>query len=61
MKKLNANGIKFAGANNMPIDQLGNLADAMGNVHKRGAGAGGAKGKKKRSARKDDETAEEEL
>ena len=61
MKKLNANGIKFAGANNMPIDQLRNLADAMGNVHKRGAGAGGEKGKKKRSARKDDETAEEEL
>jgi hypothetical protein len=32
MKKLHASGIKFAGGDGMPLDQLRNLEKAMGGI-----------------------------
>ena len=50
MKKLEASGIKFAGANNMPIDQLRNLEKTMSGIKK--DGGAGKKAKTKREARR---------
>ena len=45
MKKLEASGIKFAGANNMPIDQLRNLEKTMSGIKKDGGAGKKAKAK----------------
>ena len=60
MKKLEASGIKFAGANNMPIDQLRNLEKTMSGIKKDG-GAGKEAKKTKRAAAEEEGGGSDEL
>ena len=59
MKKLEASGIKFAGANNMPIDQLRNLEKTMSGIKK--DGGAGKKAKAKREAPEEEDGRSDEL
>ena len=59
MKKLEASGIKFAGANNMPIDQLRNLEKTMSGIKK--DGGAGKKAKAKREAPEEEDGRPDEL
>lgn len=60
MKKLEASGIKFAGANNMPIDQLRNLEKTMSGIKKDG-GAGKKAKKTKRASEEEEGGGSDEL